>query len=141
MLLCDISVLNRYGKNKLDELLSPYKIDWYRLVSILVIYEIPGISQKGLAPFLQTDKGNISKLLQQMIDEKLIYRSINEKDNRTKGCYLTDVGTALVPIISKVMKDWENLLYQDITKEELTVYEKVSQKITSNLIQNWEEEK
>lgn len=52
MFICDISVLNKYGKQKLDEMLIPFNIDWRILVVILVNEQIPGISAVKLIPFM-----------------------------------------------------------------------------------------
>ena len=35
MFICDISIFNKYGKQKLDKMLSPMKIDWRELVVML----------------------------------------------------------------------------------------------------------
>ena len=60
MFICDISVFNKYGKQRLDEMLSSLQIDWRGLVIMLVLEQVPGISQTRLSPFLQTDKANLT---------------------------------------------------------------------------------
>ncbi len=138
MLLCNISIMNRYGKNKLDELLIPFNLDWYQFAAIWLIDGIPGISQNDMIPFLQTDKGNVSKIIKKLIEEELVYTHKSEDDNRKKGCYLTLKGKDLVPTLKRVMSDWEDILYKNISKEELEIFDKVSSQISVNLTQNME---
>lgn len=71
MFICDISVLNKYGKQKIDDMLIKYNIDWRIMVVILVMDQIPGVSQARLIPFLQTDKGNVTRIIQCMEKKEL----------------------------------------------------------------------
>ena len=52
MFICNISILNKYGKQVLDELLQDLAIDWRELVVMLVLEKMPGTSQSRLIPFL-----------------------------------------------------------------------------------------
>lgn len=138
MLLCNTSIMNRYGKNKLDDLLTPYNLDWYRLAAIYLIDAVPGVSQNDMIPFLQTDKGNVSKIIKKLIDDELIYTQKNEIDHRIKGCYLTQNGIDMLPTLKAIMNDWENTIYQNISKEDLDIFERVSSQISTNLTQHLE---
>uniref|UniRef100_UPI00289A622D hypothetical protein n=1 Tax=Proteiniclasticum sp. TaxID=2053595 RepID=UPI00289A622D len=66
MFICTISVFHKYGKQILDEMLQPLQLDWRSMVVLLVVDQVPGISQRRLIPFLQTDKANVAKLLKEM---------------------------------------------------------------------------
>ena len=86
MFICDISVFNRYGKRQLDDRLKSLDMDWQALVAILVIDQVPGITQQRLKPFLQTDKANVSKLLTKLADRNLLVREKSATDLRHNGC-------------------------------------------------------
>ena len=45
MFICDISVFNKFGKQKLDEMLIPFDIDWRTLVVILVSEQVHEIGR------------------------------------------------------------------------------------------------
>ncbi len=138
MLFCDISIQHRYGKNKLDEMLFKYGLDWSRMTVILVVSEVPGIEQNKLIPFLQTDKANVSKLLKKMVNENLIILNHNAIDKRINKCYLTEKGNEFVPKMNEILSAWESILFSGIKEDELQVYLKVSQKVSNNLLPNWE---
>jgi DNA-binding MarR family transcriptional regulator len=137
MFICDISIFNKYGKQKLDKMLSPMKIDWRELVVMLVIEQLPGITQARLTPFLQTDKANVTKLLQAMEKKNLIIREVDDQDQRNKICNLTKQGKELTPRLRKTLVDWEEACFQGVSKGDLEQYRRISDIITRNIVQEW----
>jgi DNA-binding MarR family transcriptional regulator len=139
MFICDISVFNRYGKQKLDEQLEVLKLKWHDLVLILVVDEVPGIEQTRLIPYLQTDKANVTKLIQRLEQCDYLYREINKEDKRNKNVFLTNQGKFLVPKLYEIMNIWEDACFSDIEKSELEIYKKISSKIIDNIVRNTNE--
>lgn len=110
MFICDISVLNKYGKQKLDEM---------------------------LIPFMQTDKGNVTRILQSMKTRGMIYRKSDTKDQRNKLCYLTNESFKLLPELKRILKQWEEECFSGLTKEEIIICRKINEIITKNLVGEW----
>lgn len=137
MFICDISVFNKYGKQRLDEMLRPLNIDWHMLVTLLVIEQVPGISQARLSPFLQTDKANVTKMLQAMEKKELIRREIDGADQRNKVCLLTEQGYGLTPRLHEILEHWEATCFEGVSTEDLLRFQRVSEMITQNLIKEW----
>ena len=133
MFICDISVFNKYGKQKLDEMLAPLETEWRELVVMLVLEQLPGISQARLIPFLQTDKANVTKLLQTMEKKKLIIREVDDQDQRNKICHLTNQGKEVIPRLHEIIANWEKECFQGVSKEDLEQYRRISGIITQNL--------
>lgn len=137
MFICDISIFNRYGKQRLDEMLSVLEIDWRVLVAILVINQMPGITQSYLSRFLQTDKANVTKLLQQMEQKEWIRREADLEDHRTKKCTLLQGGIALVPKLQSIMQTWEERCFQGFDRATLDQYRELNRRISQNLMNPW----
>jgi DNA-binding MarR family transcriptional regulator len=135
MFICDISILNRYGKQLLDDTLLPVGLDWRELVTLLVIEQLPGIAQARLIPFLQTDKANVTKLLQQMEEKKLMTRETNPLDRRNKSCHLTKEGHMLLPRLHEAMSLWEDTSLQGLDANERALYGEFNKRIIRNLMQ------
>ncbi len=133
MFICDISIFNRYGKQKLDDLLRPLSLDWRELVVLLVIDQVPGITQRRLTPFLQTDKANVTKVLKRMEEQELIRREPDEADHRNKICFMTASGQGLVPELNRIMAQWETECFRGLSAQDLAEFDRISQKITANL--------
>jgi len=137
MFICDISVFNKYGKQKLDEMLYPMGLQWRELVVMLVIEQVPGIPQTRLIPFLQTDKANVTKLLQTMEKRGLIVRNADGDDQRNKVCHLTDQGASMTPRLNQILDLWESACFQGIDRDELTEYKRINEIITRNIVNEW----
>lgn len=137
MFICDISILNKYAKEKIDHMLIKYNIDWRIMVVLLVAEQIPGVSQSRLTPFMQTDKGNITRIIKDMETRGMIYRKTDTKDQRNKLCYLTDEGIKLLPEIKKIQENWEEECLTGLTKEEKMLYNKINKTISKNLVGKW----
>lgn len=133
MFICDISVLNKYGKALLDDILRPLKSDWRELVVLFVIEQVPGITQSRLTPFLQTDKANVSKFLQEMERKDLIRRDAADADQRNKACYLTASGQAQLPALHDAIERWEATCFKNVGPEDRKQFERISNILTQNL--------
>lgn len=134
MFICDISIFNKYGKQKMDEMLCPLKVDWHELIVMLVIEQVPGITQAHLTPYLQTDKANVTKLLQRMEKKGLILRKEDEKDQRNKVCNFTNQGEQLIPQLHRILSLWEEACFHGINKDELVQFRRICETITQNLM-------
>lgn len=137
MFICDISILNKYGKEKIDNKLTKYNIDWRIMVVLLVTEQVPGVSQVRLIPFMQTDKGNVTRILQSMEKRGMIYRKADEIDQRNKLCYLTDEGIKLLPDLKSILKTWEKECFLGLTEEEIIIFKKINKTIAKNLVGEW----
>ena len=134
MFICDISIWDRYGKLLLDERLLPCNVDWREMVIILAIERIPGVTQTRLTPFLQTDKANVTKIIQTLEAKGLIFRTQDPSDHRNKLCHHTDQGRALLPELHRLMADWTAECFADIEHDDLQVFQQVSHQLTENMI-------
>ncbi len=133
MLICEISALNKYGKQLLDSMLAGLSVDWRELVVMLVIEKVPGISQTRLIPFLQTDKANVTKALQAMERKGLIGRETDPNDQRNKVCRLTVPGAALTPRLHEILSGWEAACFKGLSPEDLSAFHRISGVIIKNL--------
>lgn len=134
MFICDISIWDKYGKLLLDERLLPCGVDWREMVIILVIERIPGVPQTRLTPFLQTDKGNVTKIIQTLEAKDMIFRTQDPSDHRSKLCHHTEQGLALVPELHRVMEAWTAECFAGIEQDDLQVFQRVGEQLTENMI-------
>lgn len=133
MFICDISSFNKYGKQLLDKMLRPLAVDWRELVVLLVIERVPGITQSRLIPFLQTDKANVTKILQGMEAKGLIRREVDPQDQRNKVCHHTEAGAGLTPRLHEVMSRWEAACFEGLSPDDLLALARISAIIHTNL--------
>lgn len=134
MFICDISIWDHYGKQLLDKRLLSFGLDWREMIILLVIERESGLLQTRLIPFLQTDKANVTKVLQSMEAKGLIIRTQDPADHRSKRCHHTDSGRALLPELHRVMKSWTAECFEGISVDELDVYRQVGDKLSENMV-------
>lgn len=141
MFICDISILNKYGKTKLDEMLQPINLSWREMVVLMVVEQASGANPLLIGTFIQQEKGNTTKLLNKMEDRQLIHRQTNSQDRRYKGVFLTDFGQSLLPKLHQIMDEWEAFCYGALSEQELDQYRQLNLKIIRALTgTNYKEE-
>ena len=135
MLICDISITHKYGKQALDMLLAPHQVCWQEMVVLLVLEESPDAPQLLLSQLLQTDKGNVTKLLARMEEKGLLTRCICPQDNRRRRNALSPAGKGLIPGLRQALADWEAACYSGLTREEQRIFSKASRIIIRNTME------
>ena len=139
MLVCDISLTHKYGKQTLDARLSPFHVCWQEMVVLMAAHMSPDVTSALLSKLLQTDKGNVTKLLNSMESKGLITRVPTQKDQRRKALRLAPAGETLLPDLYRVMSGWENECLEGLSPEDKKSYQCLSGTVISNLMRMNEE--
>lgn len=132
MLICDFSTTHKYGKMSLDIMLEPYSLCWQEMVVLLALDGKPDSSQSLLTVLLQTDKGNVSKLLHKMEKKALLFCKPGILDKRQKDNVLTYKAQKLIPEVKKVMTEWESFCFRGLSPKEIELFSKISQVVFKN---------
>lgn len=135
MLICDISIAHKYGKLALDTLLSPLQVCWQEMVVLLALAECPEAPQHVLGQLLQTDKGNVTKLLVRMEEKGLLTRRACREDRRRRRNALSDAGARLIPALRQALADWEAACFSGLSPKEIDIYNKASKALIDNAME------
>lgn len=133
MLICDLSILHRYGKQQPDKKLTPLRLTWRRAVVLLVLEQMPGAELPLLTRMLQTDKGNVSKLLSAMEQDGLITACVPQEDGRRRAFLLSECGLALVPQVTRAMDSWERQCFDGLNPEQIDTYTQLNRLVMANI--------
>ena len=139
MLVCDISLTHKYGKQTLDARLSPFHVCWQEMAVLMAAHRSPDVTSALLSMLLQTDKGNVTKLLNSMESKGLITRVPTQKDQRRKALRLAPGGESLLPDLYRVMSEWESECLEGLSPEDREGYQRLSGTVISNLMRMNEE--
>lgn len=134
MLICDISVIHKYGKQSLDASLRSLGLFWQEMVVLMILEQQPDAKHALFCAMLQTDKGNVTRLLNSMETKGLIRRSVRTEDNRQKVNSLTASGLARLPALHDTMKRWEAACFSGLSEAQLKEYTRVSSHIVDNMM-------
>ena len=134
MFVCHISILNKFGKLLLDKMLLSFELQWREMVVLLVLDWSPGCSQSYLFEYLQTDKGNVTKLINRMEADGFIERRVDSRDKRYRRLYLQPKGQALVPGLYEVMQQWEDRCFEGLSCEQRESYQQLNKQVMEQML-------
>lgn len=95
----------------------------------ILISKNPGILQEEISKRLCINKSNVTRTLDALESDGFICRVTNPEDKRSQKIYPTDKLTALMPKVFEVARNWNTYLTEDISDDELNVFQKVLNKI------------
>jgi len=130
-----ISILYRYRQNYLGRRLEPYNIGSGQYFFLLILAKKNGISQEGLSDYLKIDKATTAKALKKLEDEGYVSRVVDTTDKRAYQVFLTSKGLEVIPVIKKLIKEWERLITIGLSESESLLIEGLLEKMAQNACQ------
>ena len=86
-----------------------------------------------IAGLFKRDKAQITRLVQQLIEQGFVKKEPNPEDKRSQLLVLTSQGMALQKSLSSLSDEMQNQITKDIDSEDLDTFIRVAEKMTKNL--------
>lgn len=99
----------------------------------LILIPKEGIPATSIAPIMGMGSSSLVRLLKSMEKMELIYRKADENDRRVTKIFLTAKGVELRKNIKKIVVDFNKNVLNQITKEEMNTYLKVTETIKNQI--------
>lgn len=128
-----ISYLYRMSQCYVNKKLEPYHIGSGQFHYLLILYKKDGISQEYLSEEFKIDKATTGRAIKKLVEEGYVNRIRDPEDKRSYKIYLTQKGHSIKLVIMKVLKEWNDLLLEDIDEEEKQAGILVLQKMFKNI--------
>ena len=96
---------------------------------VLINVKKEGIPVTKIAPLMGIEPTSLSRLLKTMEEKGLIYREKDLKDKRVVNLKLTQKGFELKKISRKIVLDYNKMIKENFTEEELETFFKVIIKV------------
>ncbi len=96
---------------------------------VLINVKKEGIPVTKIAPLMGIEPTSLSRLLKTMEEKGLVYREKDEVDRRVVKLYLTKKGFELKKISRKIVLDYNKMIREKISEEEMDVYFSVMNRI------------
>ena len=119
-----------YRMEKLDEDLTGIYHSY-----ILVICRKPGMTQDWLAKYLCVNKSSVTRHLAILEKKGYIERQVCKEDKREQLVYPTRKMLDIRARVSEITKEWNALISEGITEEEMEVFNNILQKMTDRSIE------
>ena len=123
-LIQDLTYISRCGARYRNRLLEPLGLKARQSLTLVTLCEEPGISQDALAQKVALDKSNVTRHLTTLEESGLVERRSCTKDKRITRLYPTAKALELLPQIRSAAQAWEQLVTQELSREELEVLER-----------------
>ena len=117
--------------NKRMEKHGSTRIQWTALYFLLKADK--PMSQKELAVLMNVQDPSLARLIDRMERDQLLRRIENPRDKRVKILELTEAGRSKAEALMPYGQEFSDLLLEDITDEEVEIFQKVLKKMVRNI--------
>ena len=100
---------------------------------LLYLNKYPELNQKEIAKLVFKDTASMTRMINLMVKNKYLKRSINEQDRRRYKIEITSKGKEILVKLSLIISDNRNKSLNRITQKEIQQLENILNKIKSNL--------
>lgn len=121
--------LTGFIKAKLD----PFNLAPEQNLIMMLLWEEDGLTQNQLVEKLNKDKTNIARMASSLEKKGFIQRIPSDQDRRSLKLFLTDCGKKLGEEIIPIAEEFNEIVCQGITQEELSHLEAILNKINRNV--------
>ena len=97
---------------------------------VIPICRNPGLSQEQLARRVYFDKYNVTRHLNKLEENGFVARRPSEADKRVMLVYPTQKMLDLLPQVQQCIEEWDTLIFEGLSPEELERFDATLTKIT-----------
>ncbi len=98
------------------------------------------VSQETIRAALGFDKATITRVVRTLTDLGYIHKERDKKDKRAFNLSLTDKGKSFKIEVFRIMKSWSDILYKDISQDEIDTLENIIGRMLQN-VKNYQQER
>jgi DNA-binding MarR family transcriptional regulator len=134
MFMTNLSIIFRYSRIFCERKLSEANIGYTEQTILMYLYDGNVVNQDTIAKYFMLDKGAIAKALNKLEEKKLITRTDNPNNKREKLVKITELGKCKFIFNNKEIDELHQFLFDGISEDELSQFNRTLQKITENAI-------
>lgn len=125
----DMLAVIRCGDQFRNEQVAPYGLRACHIGYLSRICYCPGISQDRLAQWIFVNKSNVARQAAVLEKNGFITRTPSPADKRVLELHPTEKALELLPTLRQIVDQWDALLTEGLTEEELEAFSGVMAKM------------
>lgn len=132
----EVQMLSRKIKRKLDETFVGCGVTGVQVLILKFIYDNSKdrkVYAKDIENEFDLRRATITGILKLLEQNSLIKRNVVDEDTRLKELVVTEKALVIINKIDKTLKEFENNLIKDISKDELLCFINTMDKLSQNL--------
>ncbi|MFB0920941.1 MAG: MarR family transcriptional regulator [Oscillospiraceae bacterium] len=133
MLMSDLSIIVRGGHIYSSRRLVEYGIGAAEEYILMFLMGNSEANQDQVSRFFMLDKGSVARSLAKLESKGFIVRKVNDENQREKVLSLTEKALGLKETLSGLLVEWKKSMYEGMTEDEITAFERTAEKIAANV--------
>lgn len=126
-----IKTYRKFSKNNFIKVVDDITIDQKLILQYINAY--PDLSQKEIAELVFKDNASLTRMIDLMVNKKILKRSLHHEDRRRHKIELTTKGKNILNTLEPIIIANRKKAFTGITKQEITALQNTLNKILSNL--------
>ena len=131
-----MSIIVRYSRIFSERKLKEYDLSFSEQIIIMYLSMHDNVSQDNISRHFMIDKGMIAKTLNKLEKKGFITRKQNPENKRENIISLSDNGIGIVDRMGGILKEWNEIVYEGISKEDIEYVKKITGIMAENAIKN-----
>jgi MarR family transcriptional regulator, transcriptional regulator for hemolysin len=134
MIMNHFSIIVRYSRIFCERKGACYGVGFPEQVILMYLSEHGPVNQDTIARFYMIDKGAIAKTANRLEEKGFVERHENPDDKREKILSISDKGMGMIAGMHTNLEEWNGVLYEGISPQELETAQKVVSIMATNAI-------
>ncbi|NLH00492.1 MAG: MarR family transcriptional regulator [Clostridiales bacterium] len=135
MLMSNLSIIVRGGQVYCTRKLSEYGLNAGEQYILMYLMGHEESNQDSIAKFFMLDKGAVARTLAKLESKGFIVRKVNDDNQREKVIKLTEKSFEMRDVLNGLLAEWNELMFDGISDEEISSFENIVEKIAANISQ------
>lgn len=128
----NLAIISRYSTLFAMKKLQKFDIGYSEYGVLMYLAANEHTNQEAISQHYSINKGAIAKTVKKLEDKKFVNRQTNKKNQREKIITLTELGKSIIEEMQTLQNEWNDLLLQGITSEEIELFIKLIGKVSQN---------
>ncbi len=129
----NLSVILRYCRNFFEKRLREFDLTFGEQVIIMFLSRNEEVNQDAISKRYMIDKGMVAKTLNKLETKGFILREQNPDNKRENIISLTQKGADILSNIKNIIDEWNEILYEEMSEEEIACMKKLTNKMVENI--------
>lgn len=128
-----MSIIVRSCRNFTEKKLKEFDLSFGEQIIIMIISAHDNVNQDTISKQFKVDKGMVAKTLNKLEQKGYIMRVQNPDNKRENIVSLTKKGTDILSHMNTVYKEWNDILYEGMSQEDIEHVTRLTDKMAENV--------
>lgn len=129
----NMSIIVRSCRSFTEKKLRELDLTFWEQIIVMFISAHENVNQHTISKTFMIDKGMVAKTLNKLEQKGYIMRRHNPDNKRENIISLTQHGTDILIHMSTVLKEWNDILYEGMSEEDIAYVTRLTEKMAENV--------